>query len=132
LRLYFITFLKPDHGLKKMNAKLIREDLIQQLVYYSFRFLDLSPNCGGYCIVVNWSPLKLLHIAFGDGVLWVLRKLIIKGLDEFDIDSNTWSIWVLIEDGRLTSGSGRILKMLDHPTLDGLGHRQMLEVYRVS
>ena len=115
-----------------MNAKLIREDLIQQLVHYGFRFLDLSPNCGGYRIVVNWSPLKLLHITLRDGVLRVLSKLIIKGLDELDIDSNTWSIWILIEDGRLTPGSGCILKMLDHPTLYGLGHRQMLEIYRVS
>jgi hypothetical protein len=31
----------------------------------------------------------------------------------------------------LTPGSCRILKMLDHPTLDGLGHRQMLEVDRL-
>ena len=115
-----------------MNAKLIRENLIQQLVHYSLRFFDLSPNCGGYSIVVNWGPLKLLHIAFGDGVLRVLSKFIIEGLDEFDIDSNTWSIWVLIEDGRLTPSSSCILKMLDHSTLDGLGHWQMLEVYRVS
>jgi hypothetical protein len=115
-----------------MNAKLIRENLIQQLVYYSFRFLDLTLNCGGYRIVVNRSPLKLLHIALGDGVLRVLSKLIIKGLDEFYIDTNTWSIWVLIEDGRLTPGSGCILKMLDHTTLDSLSHRQMLEIYWVS
>jgi hypothetical protein len=31
----------------------------------------------------------------------------------------------------LTPGSGCILKMLDHPALDSLGHWQMLEVDRV-
>jgi len=113
-----------------MNAKFLREDLIQQLVHYSFRFLDLCPDFGRYYVVVNRGPFKLLHIALGDGVLRVLSKLIIESLDEFGIDSNTWSIWVFIEDNRLTPGSGCILKMLDHPALDSLSHRQMLEVDR--
>ena len=114
-----------------MNAKLLRENLIQQLVHYSFRFLDLCPYFGRYYVIINRGLLKLLHITFRDGVIRILSKLIIESLDEFGINSYTWSIWVFIEDSRLTPGSGCILKMLNHPTLDGLSHWQMLEIDRV-